>query len=196
MTTISELFERLDSIGFHQPHVQYYYGPPGSGRDCFTHKIFPEAFEYTFESQSSMEKRWKNYNNQESIIVNVNNEEHLKVFLLDLIVKKIVPFYIIILSSKPPDLLKEKRLNYFLYTKYGHLCELEPFIDQHYESSKDHIQRMMFKIKRDQETQQPFALGCVQLKKFMRVLDIKRLFESWEIKIFDSMESCEDNNSL
>src|SRR5271170_2225596 len=171
MTTISELFERLDSIGFHQPHIQYYYGLPGSGRDRFAHKIFPEVFKYTFELQSSMEERWKNYKNQEAIIVNVDNEDYLKVFLLDLIVKKIVPFYIIILSSKPPDLLEERRLNYFLYTKYGHPCELKSFIDQHYENLKDHIQRMMFKIERDHETQQPFALGCMQLKEFMRVSD-------------------------
>src|SRR5271170_240999 len=196
MTTISELFERLDSIGFHQPHIQYYYGLPGSGRDRFAHKIFPEVFKYTFELQSSMEERWKNYKNQEAIIVNVDNKDHLKVFLLDLIVKKIVPFYIIILSSKPPDLLKERRLNHFLYKKYGYFHELKPFISQHYENSKDYIQSMVFQIERDYEIQQPFALGCVELKKSMRVVNIKRLFESWEIQLFDSVESCENNNSL
>jgi len=96
-------------MGPHKSQVHYHHGLPGSGHDRYVRNFFPEAFEYNSWSRV-MEKRWENYNNQRVIIVNADNDGHLKILLMDLIYKKIVPFHIVVVSSKPPELLGEREI--------------------------------------------------------------------------------------
>jgi hypothetical protein len=105
----SELFEQLNSIGPYKPQVHYHHGSPESERDHLVRYLFPRAFEYDSRSRV-MEKRWENYNNQEVFVVNVDNDGHVKILLMDLIYKRIVPFHIIVVSSKPPEMLGEREI--------------------------------------------------------------------------------------
>jgi hypothetical protein len=107
---LSELFERLDSISLYKPQVHYYHGQPGSGHESFVYDLFPDAFKYNSRSRLE-EKRWKNYDNQKVIIANVDEDVHLKILLIDLILRERVPFHIVIVSSKSPELLEKEEKN-------------------------------------------------------------------------------------
>src|SRR5438552_14542785 len=102
MVSIAELIECLNSNDCDEPYIHHICVLPESNS-------FPESFEY--DSQLlTVEERWKDYTDQKTFIVRIEDDTHLKVFLLELISKEIAPVYIVIVSSKDPEFLEEDGL--------------------------------------------------------------------------------------
>ena len=89
-----------------------------------------------------------------------------------------------------------RRLDYFLFKKCGDSQELKLFIQQQYDCSKKFVQDINYWIEKDHDTQEFFIQGFIRLVGIARLSYIKELFKSWEIQLFDSIESCENNISL
>jgi hypothetical protein len=94
------------------------------------------------------------------------------------------------------DRMLSKEVNNFLYKKYGDPQELKRFLEQRYRQSSAIVKDMIYHVEKDHETQQFFAKGSIVLPEFARKCRVKELFKSWEIQLFDSDESYENNISF
>ena len=103
---VFQLFEQLKSMSPRDIQLTYYYVLLGSERESFC-SHFLSAFWYNSRSRIASQ-RWKDYDGQENIIVEIDTSAQLKIFLNDLMVKRIFPSCIIVASSKPFDLLEEE----------------------------------------------------------------------------------------
>jgi len=167
--TVSELLGRLNLIVSHELWINYYYcSPSGAGYDRFAHKFFPDSFKYDPQSLNVC-CRWKNYNNEKVIIVNVDSVVHLKIFLWDLIKNEIFPFRIIILSSKP-DYLLEK-------VEFFEMKKLDKFIVNNVFEKPDVFFRKYVGHKNYEYFESDDDIVSVRVKRTRQIVAIFRMSE-------------------